>query len=360
MRNYKFDAAETKEAIVKWIREYFRKNGPDCNAIVGISGGKDSTIVAALCVEALGRERVIGVLMPQEVQSDIDVAREVVEYLGIQSHEINIASAVNSLLESVRAGGVVDGSQARVNLPARIRMATLFLVSQSRNGRVANTSNFSESYLGWGTLGGDMFGQFSPLSKLTVTEVKLIGRELGLPEKFIEKAPADGLTGKTDEDNFGFTYEFLDRYIRTGEFGSEIEKAAKIDKMHDANVFKLLPMQTFLPDVYECEWLGKKNMNKTRRGQISKDMIQITESMSKLNSVLDDLNNVKNDIDNILNDEEDYRDNISENLQNSERYDKADEACDSLSGAIDSLEDLISTAEPLVAEIIGYLENAKE
>lgn len=253
-RKYEFDAKKTKDEIVQWIRDYFRHNGPDCNAVVGISGGKDSTIVAALCCEALGKDRVIGVLMPQGVQSDIDVARDVVKYLGIDQHEINIAGAVNTLLESGRTGGIVDSKQARVNLPARIRMATLFMVAQSRNGRVANTCNYSEDFVGWATLFGDGAGQFSPLGKLTVTEVKAVGRELGLPERFIEKVPSDGLTGKSDEDNFGFTYTFLDHYIRTGEFGNDTATAAKIDKMHDANMFKQLPMPTYKSNLYEFAW----------------------------------------------------------------------------------------------------------
>lgn len=251
MRKYEFDAAKTKGEIVEWIRNYFRKNGPDCNAVIGISGGKDSSIVATLCCEALGNGRVIGVLMPQGAQSDIDVARELVTHLGIKSFEINIAEAVNTLLANGRAAGLCDSKQARVNLPARIRMATLFMVSQSMNGRVANTCNYSEDYVGWATLFGDGAGQFSPLGKLTVTEVKAVGRELGLPEKFIEKAPADGLTGKTDEDNFGFTYEFLDKYIRTGDFGGDSATAAKIDRMHEANTFKLLPMPVYSPDLYD-------------------------------------------------------------------------------------------------------------
>ena len=252
--NYTFDAKKTKEELINWIRNYFRENGPECNAVVGISGGKDSTIVAALCCEALGKDRVIGVLMPQGVQSDIDVAREVVKYLDIDSHEINIAGTVNTLLESGRTGGIVDTKQARVNLPARIRMATLFMVAQSRNGRVANTCNLSEDYVGWATLFGDGAGQFSPLGNLTVTEVKAIGRELGLPEKFIEKAPADGLTGKTDEDNFGFTYAFLDRYIRTREFGGDTATAAKIDKMHEANLFKLNPIPKYDQSIFRLRW----------------------------------------------------------------------------------------------------------
>lgn len=254
MRKYEFDATKTKNEIVGWIRNYFRKNGPDCNAVIGISGGKDSSIVAALCCEALGNGRVIGVLMPQGAQSDIDVARELVANLGIKSFEINIAETVNTLLANGRTAGLCDSKQARVNLPARIRMATLFMVSQSVNGRVANTCNYSEDYVGWATLFGDGAGQFSPLGKLTVTEVKAVGRELGLPEKFIEKAPADGLTGKTDEDNFGFTYEFLDKYIRTGDFGGDSATAAKIDRMHEANMFKLLPMPMYKSNFYEVEW----------------------------------------------------------------------------------------------------------
>lgn len=254
MRKYEFDAAKTKDEIITWIQNYFRKNGPDCNAVVGISGGKDSSIVAALCCEALGNGRVIGVLMPQGVQDDIDVARDLVKHLGIKSFEFNIAETVNTLLAKGRIAGLCDSKQARVNLPARIRMATLFMVSQSMNGRVANTCNASENFVGWQTVGGDGFGQFSPLSKLTVTEVKAVGRELGLPEKFIEKAPADGLTGKTDEDNFGFTYEFLDKYIRTGEFGGDTATAAKIDRMHEANLFKDLPMPMYDPSLFN--WWG--------------------------------------------------------------------------------------------------------
>lgn len=245
MRNYEFDAAKTKDEIITWIRNYFRKNGPDCNAVVGISGGKDSSIVAALCCEALGNGRVIGVLMPQGVQDDIDVARDLVKHLGIKSFEINIAETVNTLLAKGRIAGLCDSKQARVNLPARIRMATLFMVSQSMNGRVSNNSNYSERYAGYGSVFGDTVGQFSPLGDLTVTEVKAIGVELGLPDKFINKVPQDGLSGKTDEDNLGFTYEFLDKYIRTGDFGGDTATAAKIDRMHDANTFKLLPMSVY-------------------------------------------------------------------------------------------------------------------
>lgn len=251
IRPYNFDAKKTKDEIVTWIRNYFRKNGSDCNAVIGMSGGKDSTIVAALCCEALGKDRVFGVIMPNTAMKDSDIAVEICEYLDIDYMDINIGEAYDSLTEELAANDIKLSSNAATNLPARLRMSTLFMVAQSMNGRVANTCNFSEDYIGWATLFGDGAGQFSPLGKLTVTEVKQIGYELGLPKKFIEKVPADGLTDKSDEDNFGFTYQFLDRYIRTGDFGNDTATAARIDKMHDANTFKLLPMPMYKPN---CNW----------------------------------------------------------------------------------------------------------
>lgn len=251
IRPYSFDAKKTKDEIVTWIRNYFRKNGSDCNAVIGMSGGKDSTIVAALCCEALGKDRVFGVIMPNNAMKDSDIAAEICEYLDIDYMDINIGEAYDSLTNELAANDIKLSSNAATNLPARLRMSTLFMVAQSVNGRVANTCNFSEDYIGWATLFGDGAGQFSPLGKLTVTEVKQIGYELGLPKKFIEKIPADGLTDKSDEDNFGFTYQFLDRYIRTGDFGNDTATAARIDKMHDANAFKLLPMPMYNPN---CNW----------------------------------------------------------------------------------------------------------
>ena len=251
IRPYSFDAKKTKDEIVTWIRNYFRKNGSYCNAVIGMSGGKDSTIVAALCCEALGKDRVFGVIMPNTAMKDSDIAVEICEYLDIDYMDINIGEAYDSLTEQLAANDIKLSSNAATNLPARLRMSTLFMVAQSVNGRVANTCNYSEDYVGWATLFGDGAGQFSPLGKLTVTEVKQIGYELGLPKKFIEKTPADGLTDKSDEDNFGFTYQFLDRYIRTGDFGNDTATAARIDKMHDANAFKLLPMTMYNPN---CNW----------------------------------------------------------------------------------------------------------
>ena len=240
-----FDAHKVKDGCIAWIREFFDKNGPDCNAIVGISGGKDSSTVAALCVEALGVDRVIGVLMPCGVQSDIDAAKKLVAHLGIRHYVVNIRDAVDGLTNNLP---FELSRQSRINLPARVRMATLYAVAQSHNGRVANTCNLSEDWVGYATRYGDGAGDFSPLSHLTVTEVKAIGRTLGLPEDLVEKVPIDGLSGKTDEENLGFTYAELDRYIRTGRIDDEKTKE-KIDRLHEANLFKLLPMPAYQPQL---------------------------------------------------------------------------------------------------------------
>ena len=239
-----FDAGKVKDACVSWIRKFFEENGAGCNAIVGISGGKDSSTVAALCARALGVGRVIGVLMPCGVQSDIDAAKKLVAHLGIKHYVVNIRDAVEGLKKNLP----FDLSrQSAINLPARVRMTTLYAVAQSHNGRVANTCNLSEDWVGYATRYGDGAGDFSPLSRLTVTEVKAIGRTLGLPEDLVEKVPIDGLSGKTDEENLGFTYAELDRYIRTGMI-DDGETKEKIDRLHAANLFKLLPMPAFEPE----------------------------------------------------------------------------------------------------------------
>lgn len=240
---YKFCAEEVKDRCVEWIRNFFEENGKGCNAVVGISGGKDSSVVAALCVEALGRDRVIGVLMPCGVQADINMAKLLVEHLGIKSYEVNIEEAVNGVLNNL---GLEASTQAKTNLPPRIRMTTLYAISQSVNGRVANTCNLSEDWVGYSTRYGDSVGDFSPLSNLTVTEVKEIGRLLHLPEVLVDKVPIDGLCGKTDEENLGFTYAALDKYIREGVCEDEALKA-RIDHLHKVNQFKLELMPIFEP-----------------------------------------------------------------------------------------------------------------
>lgn len=239
-----FNAEKTTKQVVEWIRNWFDENGKGCNAVIGISGGKDSSVVAALCVEALGKDRVIGVLMPNGEQADIDCAEALVKYLGIPFYVCNIKKSVDGALECLENAGVEISRQTRVNLPPRIRMATLYALSQSMNGRVANTCNLSEDWVGYSTRYGDAAGDFSPLGKLTVQEVKAIGKYVKLPEFLVEKVPSDGLSGKTDEDNLGFTYKVLDEYIRTGVCKDE-EIQQKIDRLHKMNEFKLKPIPAF-------------------------------------------------------------------------------------------------------------------
>lgn len=242
-----FDAKRVKDQCVAWIREFFEKNGPGCNAVVGISGGKDSSIAAALCVEALGKDRVIGVLMPQGEQHDIDAAYLLVNHLGIRHYVINVKDAVDGILKNLPADMEVT-SQTLQNIPPRVRMTTLYAVSQSNNGRVVNTCNLSEDWVGYSTRYGDSVGDFSPMSHLTVTEVKKIGYLLGLPKELVDKTPIDGLCGKSDEENLGFSYAELDVYIRTGYIADE-QKKAIIDRKHKMNLFKLELMPAFKPDL---------------------------------------------------------------------------------------------------------------
>lgn len=242
-----FNAEKVKSDCVEWIRDFFDKNGSGCNAVVGISGGKDSSIVAALCVEALGKDRVIGVLMPQGQQNDIDMAYMLVSHLDIKYYVVNIEDAVNGILDNIPKDLPIS-KQAKQNLPPRIRMAALYAVSQSSNGRVANTCNLSEDWVGYSTRYGDSAGDFSPLSNITVTEAKEIGYLLGLPKELVDKVPIDGLCGKTDEENLGFTYAELDKYIRTGRI-NDLSKKEIIDQKHKANLFKLKLMPCFNPQI---------------------------------------------------------------------------------------------------------------
>ena len=242
-----FDALRIKNECVKWIQDFFRDNGPDCNAVIGISGGKDSSIAAALCVEALGKERVIGVMMPNNEQADIDCAIKLVNHLGIKHYTVNVGETIKALVEALPKDMEIT-PQTITNIPPRVRMTTLYAISQSNNGRVVNTCNLSEDWVGYSTRYGDSVGDFSPMSHLTVTEVKEIGYLLGLPRDLVDKTPIDGLCGKTDEENLGFSYAVLDKYIRTGVCEDEATKEL-IDKKHKANLFKLELMPSFKPEI---------------------------------------------------------------------------------------------------------------
>lgn len=288
MNDYNFDVAVVKHGCIKWIQDWFEKNAPkDSKAIIGISGGKDSSVVAALCVAALGKERVIGVLMPyisgfmrndandaigellnhkkslglkkngQELFATIDKHNSSIQalndgyklcaYLGIEHIVVNIYDAVQAISRSVDDRYPLT-NQAKINLQPRVRMATLYTVSQSVNGRVANTSNLSEIYLGYGTRWGDTVGDFAPLANLTCTEVRKLGQSLGLPKFFVNRTPDDGLCGHSDEDSFGFTYAELDQYIRYGVNGDSdlLEDTVQlINDRHHISEFKRQPIASF-------------------------------------------------------------------------------------------------------------------
>lgn len=241
--------------VIQWIKDYYKDN-PEGKAIIGISGGKDSTICAALLVEALGKDRVVGVMMPNGVQSDIEDSKRIIDYLDIDSEEVNIGMAYNSLLYNL---GFPCGARIpeaiRTNLPSRLRMSALYAIAAIYpNSRVVNTSNLSERYIGYCTKGGDTVADFSPLGNLTVREVLMIGDDLGLPYDLVHKTPSDGMSGKSDEEKIGFTYDELDNYILYVDDGLSDETAEKIKKMHKANEHKLNDMPRFVP-LGRSEWI---------------------------------------------------------------------------------------------------------
>ena len=235
------------EKVIEWIKQYFKDNGKDCNAIIGISGGCDSSVTAALLVKALGKDRVIGVLMPNGDQYDIDCSYQLVKFLDIKYYVININKPYLELTNEIDTKLKIDSKSYdiyRTNTPSRLRMVTLYGISGLFNGRVANTCNLSEEYVGYSTKFGESAGDFSPISNFTKTEVRELGEELGLPKNLIYKVPEDGMSFKSDEEKLGFTYEVLDKYIRTGEI-DDLKIKEKIDKMHLANLHKIQLMPSY-------------------------------------------------------------------------------------------------------------------
>lgn len=265
-REYTFNVEEVTKNCILWIKNWFEKNGSGCNAVLGLSGGKDSTIVAKLCVEALGADRVIGVAMPDNGQGTNE-ADKIAEYLGIKYMVIPIDGVVAEFHKvwDDQDSDVKWSKQSEQNIPPRVRMTMLYALSQTFNGRVANTCNLSEDFVGYATLFGDAAGSFAPLSQLTVTEIYQIGDYLGLPYEWVHKIPDDGLPhSSSDEKKFGFSYAELDRYIREGivpegacENNPDELKVDKIDRMHRSNKFKTeivqIPHFDPLVEVFDLE-----------------------------------------------------------------------------------------------------------
>lgn len=238
--------------VIQWIKDYFKDN-TDGKVIIGISGGKDSTIVAALCVEALGADRVIGVLMPNGTQSDIQDSYKVCRYLGIEHYIVDISRSYTALLSQIFLL-TSPPSAVKTNLPSRLRMCTLYTIAALYpNSRVVNTSNFSERYIGYSTKFGDGAGDFSPIGNLTVREVLAIGDDLGLPHELVHKVPSDGMSGMSDEDKLGFTYDELDDYLDHKDISDEAKE--KIERLHSINLHKIKDMPRFKE---ECNWIIKE------------------------------------------------------------------------------------------------------
>lgn len=225
--------------ICDWIKNYFIKNGPEAKAIIGMSGGKDSTIAARLLVRALGPERVIGVMIPNGEQEDKDMAVFACDAAGIPEEnriEVNISGAINELYQAVDTN-ISELPIVYSNTPARMRMIVLYMIAGKYHGRVVNTCNYSEDYVGYSTKYGDAAGDFSILSNYCVREIIAIGQALGLHEKLIYKTPSDGMCGKTDEENLGFSYETLDSLLIDG-VTPKYEVYKNIQERHARNQHK--------------------------------------------------------------------------------------------------------------------------
>lgn len=235
---------ETAKELIAWIRDFFAKQTGAPSAVIGISGGKDSSVVAALCVQALGAQKVYAVCLPDGKQPDISDSFALCEFLNLEPHVINIGSTMTALTQTLET--TIELSQdALINIAPRLRMNVLYAIAQSleRGAMVANTSNASEAYVGYCTKWGDNVGDFAPLRNLLATEVVQLGRALNLPAHLVEKAPSDGLSGKTDEERLGFSYAQLDEHLLGHTI--DVHTATIIERRHAANLHKLEPIPAF-------------------------------------------------------------------------------------------------------------------
>ena len=240
---------ELTQKVVDWTGDFFKTVGKT-DAVLGISGGKDSSVVAAICAAALGKEHVHGVLLPCGIQKDISCSYQLVDHLGISYDVQDIETLVNESLALVP--GADKSYDAKTNAPARIRMNQIMVTAQTHGWLMANTGNRSENIISWMTLFGDHAGSFAPLDMLTTEEVIEIGDDLGLPYELTHKVPIDGLQPLSDEEKLGFPYKELSDLIRKGIRGEHYDL---IMQKFYANKFKLemIKIQKFdpkLPDYF--------------------------------------------------------------------------------------------------------------
>lgn len=247
--------------LIKYIKKYFDSEGPNSKAVIGISGGKDSTVAAALCVAALGKDRVVGVKMPCNGQKDIADSNEVINILGIESHELDIGKCYNELILMFVNNNLYPNKVVATNMPARLRMTTLYAVAAMVGGRVINTSNASEIYVGYSTKWGDNVGDVALFKNLTSEEVCEIGIELGLPRSLVYKDPSDGMSGKTDEDNLGFKYSEVNAIIRHS--GNDVCHWSEIRDKHRYSEHKRLPIPAFEPSIIANDSLDEISKDKS-------------------------------------------------------------------------------------------------
>lgn len=236
---YTFNAPEVysdlKAQWVKWANTVNAQRW-----VVGISGGKDSTVIAAMAADIFGKENVYGVMIPRGKQADLEDCLEVIRVTGINYITVNIEESFNSIMSEITNQGLTPTEQANINLSPRLRMSVLFAVAQSINGCVLNTCNLSENLLGYSTLFGDDCGSYSPFKNLTVTEIRQIGKlpKLNLPVRLVDKVPSDGLQALTDEDRLGIKYAVLDKFVREGIW-DDLTMKDRFEKRFAANKFKL-------------------------------------------------------------------------------------------------------------------------
>lgn len=249
----KFNAEEQVKRVIDWAKDFLKDTG-DKPIVIGISGGKDSTITAAALCKVVGPDRILGVRLPHGVQKDIDISRMVCANLGIDSIEVNIAGMYNYMLHEItqsdkRFSTGKYNDVVTSNAPCRCRTVVLYTIANQFHGRVVNTCNLSESFVGYDTKFGDQCGDFNLFQDYTATEVKEIGYVLGVNPNFIEKIPDDGMCGQYDEERWGFTYLYLDSWIRGGG-KIETETDAKIVSMHQKALHKIKAVTLPHPKYY--------------------------------------------------------------------------------------------------------------